>query len=232
MNKTGWIIFSTVVVLLLGGLVVWTRLSDPPIDISGVNNNSVIAASQQNGSIGDHVTGSDAKKILLIEYGDFQCPSCGGAYPNVKSLMDQYGKDVSLVFRNFPLTANHPNARAAAAAAEAAGLQGKFWDMYNKLYTVQNIWSGLDGDKRTAAFQGYAKELGLDINKFNSDVTGQQVSQKIKFDMTLGKSVGVNATPTFFLNGQKLDDETAGGIVKGDLTKVKAKLDALIAEKK
>lgn len=232
MNKTGWIIFSTVVVLLLGGLVVWTRLSNPSIDVSKVNANSVLGATEQSGNIGDHVTGSDANKILFIEYGDYQCPSCGGAYPNIKNLMNQYGKDVTLVFRNFPLTTMHPNARAAAAVAEAAGLQGKYWEMHDELYSAQDSWSGLDANKRTDAFQRYAKDLGLNIDKFNSDVTGTAATQKINFDLALGKSLGINATPTFYLNGEKLDDETASGIVKGDLTKIKAKLDALVAEKK
>jgi protein-disulfide isomerase len=228
MNKTGWIIFSAVVVVLLGGLVVWTRVTNPPLDVSGVQNNSIIAASEQNGEIADHVTGSDAEKILLIEYGDYQCPSCGGAYPNVKTLLEDYGSDVTLVFRNFPLTSIHPNALAAASAAEAAGLQGKYWEMHDKLYQNQSEWSNLDTSKRTVMFKSYASSLGLDIDKFESDLAGKQVSQKITFDTAVGKSVNVNATPTFFLNGEKLDDETSSGIVQGDLTKIKAKFDALV----
>ena len=232
MNKVGWIIFSVVVVLLLGSLVVWTRITNPPIDVSGIENNSIVAASQQNGTIADHVTGSDSKKILLVEYGDFQCPSCGGAYPNIKTLMEQYGEDVTLVFRNFPLTSIHPNARAAAAVAEAAGLQGKYWQMHDTLYEKQNDWNSLDASKRTIVFSGYAKSLGLDMDKFNTDIAAKEVNQKISFDLALGKDADVSATPTFFLNGEKIDDTTSSGIVQGDLTAIKAKLDALIAEKK
>ena len=138
MNKVGWIIFSAAVVLLLGSLVVWTRITNPPIDLSGVENNSIVAASEQNGNIADHTKGSDANKILLVEYGDYQCPSCGGVHPNINALMEEYGDDVTLVFRNFPLTSIHPNARAAGAVAEAAGLQGKFWEMHDMLYERQN----------------------------------------------------------------------------------------------
>ncbi len=228
MNKIGWIIFSVVVVLVLGGLVAWTRIANPPIDLTGVENNSVVAASDQNGNIADHTKGSESNKILLIEYGDYQCPSCGDAYPNVNTLMEEYGDDVTLVFRNFPLTAIHPNARAAAAVAEAAGLQGKFWEMHDKLYVSQNDWSGLDASKRTTVFNSYAQDLGLDMDKFNADVAGKEAGQKINFDMALGKSVDVAATPTFFLNGKKLDDATSSAIVQGDLTAIKAQLDELI----
>lgn len=228
MNKIGWIIFSVVVVLVLGGLVAWTRIANPPIDLTGVANNSVVAASDQNGNIADHTKGSESNKILLIEYGDYQCPSCGDAYPNVNTLMEEYGDDVTLVFRNFPLTAIHPNARAAAAVAEAAGLQGKFWEMHDKLYVSQNDWSGLDASKRTTVFNSYAQDLGLDMDKFNADVAGKETGQKINFDMALGKSVDVAATPTFFLNGKKLDDATSSAIVQGDLTAIKAQLDELI----
>lgn len=231
MNKTGWIIFSVVVVLLLGGLVTWTRITNPPIDLSGIDNNSVIAGSSQNGNIGDHTTGSDSNKILLVEYGDYQCPGCEGAYLNVKTLMEEYGSDVTLVFRNFPLTAIHPNARAAAAVAEAAGLQGKFWEIHDLLYDNQGDWDSLDATKRTDVFNGYARSLELDMDKFSTDIAGKEVGQKINFDLALGKSVKVSSTPTFFLNGEQLDEATTTGIIQGDLSSIKEKLDALIGDK-
>lgn len=229
MNKIGWIIFSVVVVLLLGGLIAWTRTTNPPIDVSNVENNSVIAASDQNGNIADHVSGSDSKKIMFIEYGDYQCPSCGSAFPNVKSLLEEY-PEVTFIFRNFPLTSIHPNARAAAAVAEAAGLQGKFWEMHDVLYEKQNDWSSLDASKRTEIFNSYARDLELDMAKFGADVAGKQTNQKVNFDLALGKSVGVSATPTFFLNGKELEGATANGIVQGDLTKIREQLDALIGK--
>lgn len=230
MNKVGWIIFSAAVVLILGGLVVWTRITNPPIDLSGVDNNSIVAASEQNGNIADHTKGSDTNKVLLIEYGDYQCPSCGGANPNINALMEEYGEDITFVFRNFPLTSIHPNTRAAGAVAEAAGLQGKFWEMHDLLYEKQNDWSGLDATKRTTIFSGYATELGLDMDKFNTDIAAANVNKKISFDMALGKSVNVSATPSFFLNGDKVDDETSSGIVQGDLTAIKEKIESLISQ--
>ena len=228
MNKTGWIIFSVVVLALLGGLVAWTRIANPPINLSGVENNSIVAASDQNGNIADHSTGSKDNKIMLVEFGDYQCPGCEGAYPHVKTLMEQYGDDVTLVFRNFPLTSIHPNARAAAAVAEAAGLQGKYWEMHDMLYGSQSDWDSLDTSKRTDIFNGYASTLGLDVEKFKTDVVAKPVTQKINFDLALGKSVKVTGTPTFFLNGEQLDEATTTGIIQGDLTAIKAKLDELV----
>ncbi len=228
MNKVGWIIFTVVVVGVLGGLVAWARISNPPTDLTGVENNSVISALQQNGNIADHVTGSDSKKVILLEYGDFQCPSCGGAHPGVKALIEEYGDKVTFIFRNFPLTTIHPNARAASAVAEAAGLQGKYWEMHDLLYENQNDWSSLDASKRTATFDTYAESLKLDMDKYNTDLVSSEVNKKISFDQALGKSVSVSATPTFFLNGEKVDDATAGSLVQGDSTAIKAKLDALI----
>jgi len=231
MNKTGWIIFSVAVVLILGGLVAWTRITNPPIDVTGVENNSVVAASSQNGNIADHTTGSDTNKILLVEYGDYQCPSCAGASPNLNTLIDEY-EEVTFIFRNFPLTSIHPNARAASAVAEAAGLQGKFWEMHDMLYEKQSDWNSLDPKQRVTVFNGYATTLGLNVDKFEEDVASKSVNQKISFDLALGKSVDVSATPAFFLDGKEVDETTSSGIVQGDLTAIKKQLDTLIAEKK
>lgn len=227
MNKVGWIIFGLVAVLILGGLVVWARITNPPIDVTSIENNSIVAASDQNGNIGDHVKGSDKNEILFIEYGDFQCPSCGGAYPNVKTLLDEYGEDVTFVFRNFPLTSMHPNALAAAASAEAAGLQGKFWEMHDLLFENQSDWTNANTEQRTTIFRGYASALALDMEKFDVDLASKNVTQKINFDMALGKSAGTTATPTFFLNGAKVEGAVADGIVQGDLSGIRAQLDQL-----
>lgn len=228
MNKTGWIIFSAVVALILGGLIAWTRIANPPIDLSGVENNSVVAASEQNGNIADHTKGNVDGKVLIVEYLDFQCPSCQGAAPSIKTLMEEYGDRVGLVSRNFPLATIHPNARAAAAVAEAAGLQGRYWEMHDILFERQDSWKDLDISKRTDVFNTYADELSLDLEQFKIDVSSSSVNEKISFDQTLGKTSGVDSTPTFFINGEKLDPEISSGIVQGDLTKIKEKLDELL----
>ena len=228
MNRTGWIIFAAAVVLLLGGLVAWARIANPPLDVSGVNNNSILSATADSGNIADHVKGKADSKVILVEYGDFQCPSCAGAHPNVNTLMEEYKDDITFVFRNFPLTSIHPNARAAASAAEAAGLQGKYWEMYDQLYENQNDWSTANTDQRTNIFNGYATGLALDMEKFAADYASAEVAKKISFDLAVGKAAGASATPTFYLNGEKLDDAASSAIVQGNLDDIKAKIDALL----
>lgn len=230
MSKIGWIIFSAVAILLLGGLIVWARVTNPPVDVSTIDNNSIIAASDQNGQIADHVKGSTEGKIIFIEYGDFQCPSCAGAGPNFSALTEEYGNDVTFIFRNFPLTSIHPNALAAAASAEAAGLQGKFWEMHDLLFDNQSDWNTANTTQRTTIFTGYAESLDLDMDRFSEDLASKTVTTKINFDMAMGRTNGVQATPTFFLNGEQLDGEIANGIVQGNLDPIRERLDALVAE--
>lgn len=230
MNRVGWIIFGAVIVLLLGGLVLWSRLSNPSIDVSSVDANAVIAASEQNGQIADHVFGKADSKVVLIEYGDFQCPSCGNAHPQIKEVTEEYDDRVAFIFRNFPLTTIHPNARAASAAVEAAGLQGKYWEMHNLVFESQSAWQGLTGTARTDAFIGYAQGLSLDISKFTTDLSSDSVNQKISFDQAIAKKLGINATPTFYLNGEKLNDADSSAIVQGDSDKLRALLDAALSE--
>lgn len=228
MNKTGWIIFSTAVILLLGGLVAWTRISNPPINVSNVDHNAVLTASAQNGNIKENVRGKADAKILLIEYGDYQCPGCGTASPYVNELIEDYGDRIGFVFRNFPLTSIHPNARTASASVEAAGLQGKFWEMHDLVYENQSEWSSADATKRTDLFKQYAKTIGLDEAKFTEDLASSNISKKINFDVALGKKEKVEATPTFFLGGEKISSELASSLSSGDLAPVKAKIDELL----
>jgi protein-disulfide isomerase len=218
MNKVTWIIFGAVIVLVFGGLVVFSHASNPGIDVSSIDTNGTITASKQNGQIADHTFGKTDSKVVFVEYGDFQCPSCGGAHPQVQAATEAYKDKVLFIFRNFPLTAIHSNARAAAAAAEAAGLQGKYWEMNNTLYSSQADWENLTGDQRTNIFSGYAGQLGLDEAKFKTDLASSVVNSKISFDQAIGKKINVNATPTFYLNGKKLADADASQIVQGSTT--------------
>ena len=137
-------------------------------------------------------------KVTLVEFGDFQCPACGAEYPIVTQLLQIYNGKINFVFRNFPLP-QHQNAQQAAEVAEAAGAQGKFFEMYNMLYSNQSTW----GETNNAMnyFTQYAKALHLDMNKFKSDVDGKKYANKIQADINDGYAVNVNATPTFFLNG-------------------------------
>lgn len=214
MSKRAWIIFIVIVIILLGGLIVLSRKNT--IDVSNININAIQPATPASGNIADHVFGNVGSTVKLIEYGDFQCPGCGGAYPQLKTLSTKYQGQIAFIFRNFPLSTLHPNALAAAAAAEAAGLQGKYWQMHNQLYETQSSWENASPDQRTSIFLSYATALGANGDTFKNDLAGQAISDKISFDQALGKKAGVDATPTLFLDGKKVSDEIINNTVQGD----------------
>jgi protein-disulfide isomerase len=210
MSARGWIIFGAICVVLFGGLIFWSGRDR--VDVSSVNTNKILAGSAASGNIGDHVFGNKNAKVMLVEYGDFQCPGCGSAYPIVKALSEKYKDHLAFVFRNFPLTSIHPNARAAAAAAETAGQMGKYWEMHNILYENQNEWSETSTDNRTGFFAGYAERVGLNKNAFTTKLNNTtNVSKKINFDMALGRKLNINGTPTFYLDGKKLVESQYNG---------------------
>ncbi len=228
MNKKTWTIFVVSVVVIFGGLILLARLSNPQIDVSGVNTNAIIAPSKANGNIGDHVYGNKNSKVILVEYGDFECPACGAAYPQVKAVTHEYKNQIAYVFRNFPLTTIHPNAQAAAAAAEAAGLQGKYWQMHDKLYETQNDWSSASTSQRGSLFEGYAKSLGLNVSEFDNALNSGNsgILQKIRFDQALGNKLGVNATPTLYLDGTPLNDQLGSDLTSGTGSKLRSLINA------
>jgi protein-disulfide isomerase len=147
----------------------------------------------------DHVRGPATAAVTLVEYGDYQCPSCQEAHPIVTDVRHYLGDRMRLVFRNFPLTALHHDAQAAAEAAEAAGAQGKFWEMHDYLFGHQ---SRLD----RAALLGYAAAIGLDVARFTRDLDGREFAGRVREDIVSGVRSGVNATPTFFINSVRHDD--------------------------
>jgi protein-disulfide isomerase len=208
LSKLSWIIFSVITVGILAGLVIFSKSTG--LDVSNIDINTIQTANSQDGKIADHVFGKVGSKVTLVEYGDFQCPPCGSVYPIVKVISEQYKNQLQFVFRNFPIMTIHPNAKAAAAAAESAGLQGKYWEMHNKLYEGQNDWSNLNENDRTTYFVNLAKSLSLDINRFESDMVSDTVLAKINYDLALGKKANVQGTPTFYLNGKLLDANVYG----------------------
>jgi protein-disulfide isomerase len=153
--------------------------------------------------------------VVLEEYGDYQCPPCGMLYPVLKDIEHEYGKQLQIVFHQFPLTKIHKNAMNAARAAEAARNQGKFWEMHDRLYRNQNNWKDLD-DPRPVFIQ-YAQELGMNSERFTRDLDGPEVEQRIAADMQKGTSVGVTGTPTVFIEGQMLlyEKTTPDGLRQG-----------------
>jgi protein-disulfide isomerase len=150
----------------------------------------------------DHVQGNPDAPIELVEYGDFECPFCGQAYDSVKAVQAALGDDLRFVFRNFPLAQAHPHALAAAQAAEAAGLQGRFWEMHDVLFEHQDM---LD----EANLLRFAAALGLDMERFARDFASPEVAAKIRADFLSGARSGVNGTPTFFVNGERYDGSWA-----------------------
>jgi protein-disulfide isomerase len=147
----------------------------------------------------DHAQGSANAPLTLVEYGDYQCPYCGAAYPVVKRLQEVFGKKLRFVFRNFPLTQAHEYALIAAEAAEAAALQGKFWEMHDLLFERQRIL-------QPGILPAWAKEVGLDLEQFGAAIREEGIAKRIKEDRTSGIRSGVNGTPTFFINGRRHDD--------------------------
>jgi protein-disulfide isomerase len=147
--------------------------------------------------------------VTIEEFGDYQCPPCGAVYPELEKIREDYGDRVRLIFRHYPLTRIHPNALAAAHAAEAAGLQGKFWEMHGQLYREQKSWQ--NSADASARFVAYARALGLDAERFTRDVNGEDVDKRIVADHERAKSLGVDGTPAFFVNGRKLPPSAVGG---------------------
>lgn len=150
----------------------------------------------------DWVKGDENAKTILVEYGDYQCPACATYLPIVKKLLDETPVGLKIVYRNYPIVQIHKNSMTSSKAAEAAGRQDKFWEMHDKLYETQDEWKDI-GDPKDK-FTEYARGLGLDEQKFQSDYASQEVANKITADIASGNTLKLNSTPTFFLNGKKV----------------------------
>ena len=142
----------------------------------------------------DHVRGGAKPLVTLVEYGDFQCPYCGDAYPVVLELLGRYGDRLRFAFRHMPMVDLHPRARAAAEAAEAAGAQGRFWEMHDRLFTHQLELSD-------AELRGHAEAIGLDVGRFDRELREGVHSERVDDDYLSGLRSGVPSTPRFFVNG-------------------------------
>jgi protein-disulfide isomerase len=169
-------------------------------------------ATGKPGASPAHVAGSESAPVVLEEFGDFQCPPCGQMFPEVEKIRQDYGGRLRFIFRENPLTRFHPHALFAAHAAEAAGLQGKFWEMQRALYENQRTWS--TAQDPTATFESYARQAGLDVDRYRRDVGSNETDARVVADRERGESLGVESTPTFFVNGRKIlpDQTTAKGL--------------------
>ncbi len=195
------IILSTVVLLV--GAVWFLGKSDT--SSSGAEKSTSLSQDQQQlleVVSDDYVKGNKEAKVTIVEYLDFECEACGAYYPVVKSLMTEFGQDVRFVTRYFPLP-GHKNSMTSASAVEAAAKQGKYWEMYDLLFTEQRSW----GEKKSAepkTFEEYAKKLGLNMEQYARDVNSKETKARIERDKNAGTRLGISGTPTFFVNGSKI----------------------------
>lgn len=191
MSKQFWISLL-VIAALFGGFII-------------INNHNKQSSSSSSGTATNHVEGSSPEGIKLVEYGDYECPVCESFYAPVKQVAAKYNNQVVFQFSNLPLISIHPNAFAGARAAEAAALQGKFWEMHDLLYENQNSW--VNAGNPLSIFDSYAKDLGLNQTKFDSDYNSDKVNNSINADLNAFSKTGDElATPTFYLDGKKLSN--------------------------
>ena len=148
----------------------------------------------------DHIQGAAEAPATLLEYGDYECPFCGAAYPILKEVQSRLGDRLRFVFRNFPITTSHPHAELAAEAAEAADAQRKFWEMHDLLYESQQHLEAAD-------LHRYAEQLGLDVGRFDNELARHVHAERVREDFMSGVRSGVNGTPTFYLNGVRHDGD-------------------------
>jgi protein-disulfide isomerase len=156
----------------------------------------------KSGAESMHIRGNPDAPVTLEEFGDFQCPPCGSFAAFTEELLKEYDSRLRIVFRHFPLAA-HEHAREASLAAEAAGLQGHFWEMYDVLYREQAAWSKAPNTREL--FESYAGTIGLNVDQFKKDMDGEQAKVRIDSDQARAESLGINVTPTIYINGQPVD---------------------------
>src|SRR5258708_8024951 len=198
------LIIVVLVVAVVGGYALYTMQETPQPKPIGT-----IGAAKPTISLGAspaHVRGELNAPVVIEEFGDFQCPVCGVFYKTLKQVESEYGSKLSVIFREHPIQSLHPHALEAARAAEAAGLQNRFWEMHDLLYENQDTWAK-ESDTRPL-FVGYAKSLGLNVEKFTSDLDGNIASTRNLDDEKRARDLGVNATPTIFINGKPLRDRS------------------------
>jgi protein-disulfide isomerase len=192
MKKNLLITFFLFLTIAIMGGIMWAN----PSATDRIDSEPVVA------KLPEWTKGNPEAKIVLEEYSDLQCPACGAYYPIIKQLTEEFGSNIRFTYRHFPLRQIHVNADLAARAAEAAGMQGKFWEMHDILFEHQKEWSNSENTKED--FISYARKLGLDSERFTNDLDAQEIIEKVDGDQKLGERLGVNSTPTFFVNSKKI----------------------------
>lgn len=190
------IVFIVIAIAIAAGAAVYLsrnsdREPDPPANAERVEIKG-----------GGHLRGPANAQLTLVEFGDYQCPSCGAYHPFLKEILSRYPEKLRLEFHHFPLVDLHPNAMAAAMAAEAAGEQGKYFEMHDALFENQGVWAPTRNPE--PAFINLASRIGLDLNRFMRDMRSPAIQSRILQDVTLGNTLKVPETPSFFIDGQRV----------------------------
>ncbi|MEP7166912.1 MAG: thioredoxin domain-containing protein [Candidatus Woesebacteria bacterium] len=209
--KNLWLLLGSLAVTCIAVVAVaflFTKKANAPV--APVDSKVVLGQTKNS-------KGKEDAKVTIVEFSDLQCPACKAAQPLVDLITQTATESVRLVYRHYPLTTVHKNAYAASKVAEAAANQGKFWEMHDKLFETQSEWEE-DADP-TSKFDGYAKDLKLDVEKFKKDRVSPEVEARITADQTDANTLGVNATPTFYVNN-----------VATDVNDLKSTVDALLAK--
>lgn len=214
-KNVGWVVAIVAIIIAFVGIVGW-RIADKKanqVDYSKYDSNTIIEGNEDNGGISDHIKGSADAPVLIYEYADYQCSGCASANPRVNKLIEEYAGKLGVVYRNF-LLSYHQNGTAAASAAEAAGLQGYWKEYADKLFANQSVWASASGDTRTDMFVDLFANVTDgkgDVDKFISDMNSAEVKAKINFDMGLAEDLDIPGTPSFFLNGERIDISNISG---------------------
>lgn len=206
------IIGAVLLAAVLGGW--WFYSSSKPSATAGNSNQvananankpkpTVVPANAPQGATPPNMAGSGTAAVTLEEFADFQCGSCAAAHPTMNEIKSLYGSRIKFIYRNNPLAIPaHDKAYEASVAAEAAGMQGKFWDMQNLLFKNQQAWTASPTFKEI--WKGYAGTIGLDVPKWENDMAGIAAKSRVDADLARGKALGVNSTPTLFINGSQI----------------------------
>jgi len=172
---------------------------------------------------GDWVKWNASSQVVLLEYSDFQCPACKSYFPLINAVGEEYGDRVAFVYRHYPIAQIHFNANAAARATEAAGMQGKFWEMHDILFETQELWAPMSASDAASVFAGYARDmLRIDVDKYLVDFDSEAVQNMVTEDFSGAVKAGVNSTPTFYLNGKKIKNP-------GDIEEFRTLLDEALS---
>ena len=220
-NKLGFSIAGTTigiaaVIFIIIASVLVINGNNNATNYNNYDFNSIIEPDVHNGNIGDHVKGDKDAPVIVFEYADFQCPGCAAINTRVNDAIEKSNGKLAIVYRNY-LLSYHQNGTAAASAAEAAGLQGYWKEYANILFKNQTDWQYANASERTTLFNQYFTEATNgkgDLTKFNQDIVSKNVSQKISFDMGIGKRINLPGTPSFYINGERIDyaNEEGGSV--------------------